>query len=521
MARPLPAGRPGPALAGADVAAPAIVRAGESSAVDTSRGGLRVREFRTLALAGGDVLAFGACALGAFLFGSAVRNALFDDVGYFETGGALQVATVFAPAFAMLLWRSWNDGHYTRYLPTLAELRGLCRSVAVIAAVTALVLFALKSHFSRLWFSLFLGSLLIVVPTVRALVKRGLIRLGWWFRPTWIVGAGEEAVALARAVESDASLGHRVVGYVDDRATSATASDGRPIACELPAVGGRPPERRGRARGAEVELSFVFAYASLAEYERHRELVDAHTASNASISIVPPRYGPSLHDAEIANVYRHETTLLRVRNNIANPRARLVKRTTDVALGGVLLLLASPLLAAIALGVRLDGGPALYRHRRIGARGRPFHCLKFRSMRADADRLLAEHLVRDPDAAREWRATRKLRHDPRLTRIGALLRKTSLDELPQLWNVLRGEMSLVGPRPIVEDEREHYATYLAYYLQMVPGITGLWQVSGRSDTSYAQRVELDVWYARHWSLWTDLVILVQTLPALLARRGAY
>ncbi|WP_137126166.1 sugar transferase [Roseomonas sp. HF4] len=202
--------------------------------------------------------------------------------------------------------------------------------------------------------------------------------------------------------------------------------------------------------------------------------------------------------------------------------ARALKRGSDILGTTLLLLILSPLLLILTVLVRRDGGPAFYRHTRVGLGGRPFGCMKLRTMVTDADRLLATHLATDAKAAREWSARRKLADDPRITRIGRLLRATSLDELPQLVNVLRGEMSLVGPRPVVPEElQQHYGVLGgSAYLATRPGITGLWQISGRSDTSYRQRVALDIRYVSDWSLLLDLTILLRTIPAVLARRGA-
>ena len=201
---------------------------------------------------------------------------------------------------------------------------------------------------------------------------------------------------------------------------------------------------------------------------------------------------------------------------------RGLKRCFDILGSLALLVLLAPVFAAIALLSRGDGGTAFYSHRRVGRGGASFGCLKFRSMAMASDRLLAEHLASDPHAAAEWAKRRKLAHDPRVTRIGAVLRRTSLDELPQLINVLRGEMSLVGPRPVVAEElRTHYGRAgAAAYLAVTPGMTGLWQVSGRSGTSYAERVALDMRYASGLSLRRDVAILLRTVPAVLARRGA-
>jgi Undecaprenyl-phosphate galactose phosphotransferase WbaP len=199
-----------------------------------------------------------------------------------------------------------------------------------------------------------------------------------------------------------------------------------------------------------------------------------------------------------------------------------LKRGFDVVAALMALLILSPILPLVALVVRLDGGPVLYGHTRIGRKGQSFKCLKFRTMVVDADKMLAHYLETHPRAAMEWARQQKLRHDPRVTRIGTILRKTSIDELPQLINVLRGEMSLVGPRPVVHDELdEHYGPVGSIaYSAMRPGITGLWQVSGRSDTTYRERVTLDITYRSNWSFLLDLKILLRTIPVVLGRRGA-
>jgi Undecaprenyl-phosphate galactose phosphotransferase WbaP len=204
----------------------------------------------------------------------------------------------------------------------------------------------------------------------------------------------------------------------------------------------------------------------------------------------------------------------------APPLKRAIKTGFDFAVAILALLLLSPLLFAIAAYVKADGGPTFYAQTRVGRGGRPFRCLKFRTMMVGAEDRLLDLLAADPAAAAEWEATQKLTADPRVTGIGGLLRKTSLDELPQLLNVLKGEMSLVGPRPIVEAEQERYADDIASYRAVRPGVTGLWQVSGRSEISYARRVQLDVWYVNHWSLLQDFSILLRTIPAVLSRRGA-
>lgn len=193
-----------------------------------------------------------------------------------------------------------------------------------------------------------------------------------------------------------------------------------------------------------------------------------------------------------------------------------IKRLTDFVVSLVALAMLSPLLVVIAVLVTWSiGGPCIYKHRRVGRNGLPFNCYKFRSMLPDSDGILRAHLLAVPDAAREWQATHKLKNDPRVTRLGKLLRSTSLDELPQFFNVLRGDMSCVGPRPIVFAELERYGPSASMYFKVRPGLTGLWQVSGRSRLSYADRVALDRHYVLHRSVFGDLAIIARTIPAVM------
>src|SRR5437868_1354011 len=207
---------------------------------------------------------------------------------------------------------------------------------------------------------------------------------------------------------------------------------------------------------------------------------------------------------------------------LAHPVGLTSKRTIDIvlALSGIVLL--APLLfICFILTIATSPGPALFRHRRVGFKGEHFDCLKFRTMAADSHERLSRLLETDAEAAAEWKANRKLRYDPRVTFIGELMRKSSLDELPQLFNVLRGDMSIVGPRPVTEEELERYDSSVSAYLACRPGITGLWQVSGRSTTTYSKRVACDAFYARNWSMALDAKILVVTIPSLVLSDSAF
>lgn len=212
-----------------------------------------------------------------------------------------------------------------------------------------------------------------------------------------------------------------------------------------------------------------------------------------------------------------------VPTSLRNPSGfgNLFKSAIDrcAALAGLILL--SPLFAVLAYKVRKDGGPAFYAQKRVGQNGREFRCWKFRSMIVNAEAALEKHLSENPRAREEWDREFKLKDDPRITPVGHFLRRSSLDEIPQLYNVLIGEMSLVGPRPVVAAEIPYYGDKKAHYLSVKPGLTGLWQVSGRNDVSYEERVALDAYYVENQSFWGDVVIIFKTIYVVLARKGAY
>jgi exopolysaccharide production protein ExoY len=209
-------------------------------------------------------------------------------------------------------------------------------------------------------------------------------------------------------------------------------------------------------------------------------------------------------------------------SKVTAPIGLTSKRIVDIVIAASAIVLLAPLLIICFIATVLSSpGPVLFRHRRVGFNGRYFDCLKFRTMVTDAPDCLRQLLESDPMAAAEWASNRKLRYDPRVTAIGAILRKSSLDELPQLFNVLRGDMSIVGPRPVTDEELIRYSSSVGAYLACRPGITGLWQVSGRSTATYNKRVACDTFYARNWSMALDAKILIVTIPSLLLSDNAY
>ena len=231
--------------------------------------------------------------------------------------------------------------------------------------------------------------------------------------------------------------------------------------------------------------------------------------------------GVPLFGTDISYFFSHEVAMLKLRNNLRYWPARLLKRVFDLVASLGLLIVGWPLFMYLAWRIRQDGGAAVFAHRRVGQGGKLFDCYKFRSMRVDAEEQLRELLATDPALRVEWEKEFKLKADPRISAIGRFLRRTSLDELPQVFNVIKGDMSLVGPRPVVQAELKRYGHDVDYFLMVRPGMTGLWQVSGRNDVGYDTRVYLDTWYVKNWSLWYDIAILFKTIKVVFRRDGAY
>ena len=251
-------------------------------------------------------------------------------------------------------------------------------------------------------------------------------------------------------------------------------------------------------------------------------------ATGRPYSIVLPFTGLARGGLGLQTVLGADMVMAEMNTGEVSFLSRVVKRLFDLVCTSLILVVLAPLMLILTVLLAFERGPIFFSQIRVGRDGRRFRCYKFRSMRPDAEIRLKEMLANDPEARAEWDVHQKLQNDPRVTPTGHLLRKTSLDELPQLFNVLKGEMSLVGPRPIVAPEIDGYPSDRAYaenpdfdhYTRCMPGITGLWQVLGRASTSHDERIRLDRWYSRNWSFWLDCVILFKTFREVLARNGS-
>lgn len=359
--------------------------------------------------------------------------------------------------------------------------------------------------------AVFAGSLLLAPPG-RYLVIRVMRRFGIWGRPVVVLSYKDTGGRFLELLEREWGLGYDPVALFDYHLKPA----GAPF--EEISYGNMLTDAADLARERGID-TVIFA----TPHTRREQLAGMVSLASKSFRyvLVVPNLGGITNSAVMAR-YLGGTLAVEIKQNLLDPWSQRVKRALDLfgaVVGGLLMI---PLIFATALLIKLDSqGPAFYSHRRLGSGDTHFACWKFRTMHANSERLLEEYLQNNPELQAEWEQNRKLRKDPRVTRVGQFLRKTSLDELPQLWNVLRGEMSLVGPRPIVDDEVPKYGEEYELYTRIRPGMSGFWQVNGRSDTDYDERVEMDSYYVRDWSVWLDVILLVRTVKVVLLSRGAY
>lgn len=393
--------------------------------------------------------------------------------------------------------------HYSDRKPYWTEL-GEVLWVLLLLAVLDLALIGISRwNSSRLWWALVWPLTAVCLPLGRGAVRSLMRRMRLWQRPTLVIGNGSNAIEAVEALRSEPALGFEVLDFVD--VNSALQNNAEVL----------------KKWAKEPGIQFVLAIEA-GESSLHETILRKLARSGAEdVSVVPAMRGVPLFGTDISYFFSHEVAMLKLRNNLRYWPSRLLKRVFDFVAALVLLVILALPFVYIAWLIRRDGGPAIFAHKRVGQSGREFACFKFRTMRVDAEEQLRLLLAGDSAAREVWESEFKLRNDPRITRIGHFLRQTSLDELPQLYNVIRGEMSLVGPRPVIQAELAWYGEDVDYFLLVRPGITGLWQVSGRNDVNYDTRVYLDAWYVKNWSLWYDVAILFKTIKTVLLRKGAY
>lgn len=393
------------------------------------------------------------------------------------------------------------------------EMRWICLTTTLMYLVLAAMVFMRREGeiYSRGVFVMAWVLSVLMVIICRALARLAFARRCWWGYPTMILGAGKTGRMVIRTLKRRPSIGLKPVLVLDDNPEKHGLLQGVPV------VGG-------------VELAPALAHSRKIPYaivampgvprDRLLDLLERYGSSFAHLLVIPDLF-------EFSSLWVEAKDMggvlgLEIRQRLLLPGPRFAKFSIDLAatlMGGLFIL---PMIGLIALLIKLDSpGPIFYSQTRIGQGGQPFRAWKFRTMVRKADDALKDYLEQHPDLREAWERDQKLRYDPRVTRVGRFLRRTSLDELPQLWNILRGEMSLVGPRPIIEEEISRYGDKFLLYTKVIPGLTGLWQVSGRNNITYEERVSLDAYYVRNWSVWLDMYILLRTVWVVLTGEGAY
>jgi Undecaprenyl-phosphate galactose phosphotransferase WbaP len=452
-----------------------------------------------------DLLALSS-SFGAVVFGRYLLNGHFVLTDYLPFAPGLLI--FFSVFVAMGLYPGIGVNPVSEFRRIVV---GTVTSYLLIIAAT---FFAKQSTaYSRFIFLLAPPLSIVLILIARSVLRHCCKKSAWWGIPTVILGADKIGQGVLKILNSQPHLGFRPIALLDQYRHKVDL----------------PREITRNILVGDLSLAPVFAHMHQSCYAivTMPGLSNQHLTELASEYVGGFSYVLSISDLfGFSSVWVSAKDLgllgLEVSQMLVHRFPRVLKRGVDVVLGGIAALLLLPLFGIVYLAIRSTSpGPVLYGQKRVGLGRGAFTAWKFRSMVPNADSVLEFHLERNPELKAQWQRDHKLKKDPRVTRIGHLLRKTSLDELPQIWNVLRGDMSLVGPRPIVKAEIDKYGKRFDLYCKVRPGITGMWQISGRNDTTYEERTQFDEYYVRNWSVWLDLYILVKTIKTVCFMEGAY
>lgn len=406
------------------------------------------------------------------------------------------------------------NGGYSKRFTFWDELKFIWKSIFYVALAVFALAFAGKTgaNLSRTFIFILFTVLALVFPFTRPLSKRALYKIGLLKRKLVIIGTGETAASSLAVLRNEKNLGYEVAGFIGERPGGRRLIDGVKVHGYLDRVE-RYIDRCGihDVLIAKPDLK----KKGLSDLIGRIQMKVENTLYLLDIS------GVAVLGTELRHFFDEENLIIEVKNNLARPLNHITKRVFDLTLGLFLLAVLIIPILGISLAIRATSrGQAILRQKRIGRNGRIFTCYKFRTMHIDAEKHLKELLETDAETKQYWETYCKLEKDPRVTRLGRFLRETSLDELPQLFNVLKGEMSLVGPRPYLPRERNHLKQFKGTILSVTPGITGFWQISGRNRKTFSERLILDKKYVRNWNLWLDFVILFKTVKVVATRQGA-
>lgn len=473
---------------------------------------------RFLLFAGDAASLLLAFIFSAYLAAFILDNPMSGSLSAFWENNKTHIS-IYSTLSVLLLFAMFSRGYYRDRIPWWGQVQYILLMCAV-ALILQVFMHLWDQSFSRLWAAISWASVACFILLSRRVVKRICdAYLRCWKVDTYIIGNGENVIDTLFAVKSDRFTGYDVKQVI-------TFSDGVNFDDDSLADNIRQiPITRlqdGQLPDLPQDAFYIFALNYGDVHHKAVESLMMKVGENGHpYTVVPPSQGLSFYESAPQYFFGHDVMFLSPQDRIHSPLGVLLKRGMDIsgALLGMLML--SPVFLVTAFLIKKDGGPAFFGHTRVGKDGKPFKCWKFRSMVVDAEGKLQELLANDEEARKEWEKDFKLRNDPRISKVGKFIREKSIDELPQLWNVLKGEMSLVGPRPIVEKEQGYYGNNIKQYLSVRPGVTGLWQASGRNDTGYKHRVYLDTWYVENWHLFHDIVIILKTIYAILKKDGAY
>jgi undecaprenyl-phosphate galactose phosphotransferase len=429
-----------------------------------------------------------------------------------------QIVPVFLVIGLLFVAVRYVLGDYTRRQLFWDSARATTRAL-LVASVPDVAFFILSM--GQYPFFLLFGTwafMIVMLPVARQLTRMIMPRIGLWLVPTALVGSIEHLERVYPAIADSSSLGFDVK-YVSYRDPASTASKALARIPQIQAANsGELATKLMKAHCEHVVLT-TGGISSKELSDTVQRLMEA----NISVNIVPSFSSFPLVGLNANSLFGRGVLMLQVRNNLRRLPQRILKRSFDIVGSIVLLILFSPVFLWIAIAIkRDDGGPVFFSQNRVGYKDREFSCLKFRTMMVDAEERMRRWREENPALYAEFWEAYKLRDDPRVTKVGKWLRSASLDELPQLLNVLIGDLSLVGPRPVPREQLiRHFGHAAKMYVDIRPGLTGLWQISGRSDTTSAERIVYDEWYILNWSFWCDIVILLQTAWIVVTRKGAY
>lgn len=437
----------------------------------------------------------------------AIRNLLITYTTY-------HIAPIYQYFWVPLVYMAFilYEGLYGKRMLIYQMMKKLFRASlgGTVFSIILMFLAQVAGDVSRFYVILYTAISFALLCLFRVILAKGMKKSKAFQIPILIVGAGKTGEVMARQIQNDTGMRYRIVGFLEDH---------EPYDKSCTILGGfGDMERVIRDTGVQ---HVIIAAPGIPQTQLSSLIYQAQTLVR-SVGIVPNLVAVPMSNVTVESFFDAKIMVLQIRNNLASPWNKMLKRLYDIVLSFIGIILLLPFFLILWVLIKIDSpGPCIYKRWVIGKNRHKFGFYKFRTMCINADEVLRDLLNSNQEAREEFNKYYKLKDDPRITRLGKFLRKTSLDELPQLFNVLFGQMSLIGPRPITENEVPRYGNYIYDYFEVRPGISGLWQVSGRSNVDYQERVQMDTWYVHNWSVWLDMVLLWRTVAVVVKHKGAY